>query len=220
MATGDQEDILARLKSAIPFSWFGDESPVIDGILSGFAYIGSLIYSLIEDAKLQTRISTATGGFLDLVAGDFFGAWLTRNPNESDYNFRTRILLNLTRERTTRAALITMLEDLTGRTPIVIEPGRAADNGAYGYISGYGSAGYYGSLSLPCQCFVIAYRPNDKGAPLVAGYGYSMAGYGVASYSEYADLETLTENVVDDQIYEAINDVKPVGSTVWTRISD
>lgn len=219
MATGDQSDILQRLKATLP-RWFGDSTPILDALLQGLAWAGSFVYSLISYARLQTRIKTATDGWLDMIAADFFGSSLSRAANQSDTSFRARIIINLFRERATRGGVIKVLQDLTGRTPIVFEPQRPADTGAYSAPnSGYGVAGGYGSLLLPCQAFVNAFRPTGTGIPLVAGYGISTGGYGVASRAELASMDMIQGAVTDADIYAAIDSVKPAGTTLWTRIT-
>lgn len=219
MATGDQSDILQRLKGTLP-RWFGDNTTILDALLQGLAWAGSFTYSLWAYAKLQTRIKTATDGWLDMVAADFFGSSLLRAANQSDASFRARIIINLIRERATRASVVKVLQDLTGRTPIVFEPQRPADTGAYGGpLIGYGLAGGYGSLLLPCQAFVTAFRPTGTGIPLVAGYGISTGGYGVASRAELASMDMVQGTVTDADIYAAVDSVKPAGTTLWTRIT-
>jgi hypothetical protein len=220
MATGDQNDIYRRLRGYLP-PWFGDEanSPVINGLLQGLAYAGAYVYSLLSYARLQTRIKTATDGWLDMIAADFFGSMLLRAANQSDGSFRARILINLFRERATRAGLIKVLQDLTGRTPVVIEPTRPADTGVYGGpLIGYSYAGAYGSLSMPFQAFVIAFRSAGTGIPNIAGYGASTGGYGTPSQASYASLSMIQGGVSDADIYAAIDSVKPVATTVWTSI--
>lgn len=218
---GDQNDVYQRLRGYLP-RWFPDEgqAPIITGLLRGLAYGGAFVYSLISYARLQTRIKTATDGWLDMIAADFFGDWLRRAANQSDDSFRARILLNLFRERATRAGLIKVLEDLTGRTPIVVEPTRPADTGAYSMPNwGYGVAGAYGSMSMPFQAFVTAFRPVGTGIPSVAGYGVSTGAYSTPSQAEYASLSMIQGAVTDADIYAAIDSVKPVATIVWTRIA-
>jgi len=217
--TGDQADMLARLKAVLP-RWFPDSVPILDGILSGLALAASLLYQVIAYADLQVRIKTATDGWLDLIAYDFFGATLVRTSGQSDESLRTRILINLLRERVTRAALVRVLTDVTGRVPIVIEPTRPADCGGYGAMGGYGSAGAYGSLAVPYWCFVQAFRPASSGIPFVAGYGSTPSGYSRASRGEYASLAMVQGGVTDADIYAAIEAVKPAGMTVWANISN
>lgn len=218
--TGDQNDVYRRIVGYLP-PWFGDAPPIIDAVLQGLAYALSFIYALIQYAKTQTRIKTASGGFLDMIAADFFGSSLTRKTNETDSSFLARIIINLFRERATREAVNKVIGDLTGNAPIIVEPKRPLDTGAYGAPnSGYGVAGAYGSLLHPYQAFITVYRPPGVGIPYVAGYGAPSAGYGVASRAEYASLDMVTSGVTDSDIYEAIDSVKPVGTLVWVRIAN
>jgi type II secretory pathway pseudopilin PulG len=130
--TGDQQDIYKRLTGYLPPGWFGDSPPFVDALMQGFAHGLAFVYSLIVFAKLQTRIKTASGGWLDMIAADFFGSNLQRRTNETDTSFLNRIIINMFRERATRAAVTKVLIDLTGRAPVIIEPKRAADTGGYG----------------------------------------------------------------------------------------
>lgn len=219
MATGDQQDFFQRIKTLVP-RWFGDSTPTIDALVQGLAWAGSFVYSLWAYAKLQTRILTATDGWLDMIAADFFGAALLRQSNQSDASFRARIVINLFRERATRGGIVKVLQDLTGRTPLVFEPLRPADTGCYGGPAiGYGMAGGYGSMLLPFQALVTAYRPTGSGIPLVAGYGISTGGYGQASRADYAAMSMIQGAVTDADIYAAIDSVKPAGTIIWTRIN-
>jgi hypothetical protein len=132
MATGDQDDILTRLKALLPPTWFGDSHPFITAILTACAQALTWCYSLYVYAKLQTRINTATDGWLDLIAYDFFGNNYGRSAGQSDDVFRNGIKINLFRERGTRHSVQKILEDLTGNTPFIFEPQRPLDTGAYG----------------------------------------------------------------------------------------
>lgn len=228
MATGDQNDVFLRLKSTLP-RWFGDSTPILDALLQGLAWAGAFVHSLYVYAKLQTRIKTATDGWLDMISADFFGTTLPRQANQSDASFRARIIINLFRERATRGGILKVLEDLTGRTPAVFEPMRPADTGGYGESQSlaYGLAGGYGSMLLPFQAFVTAFRPTGSGIPLVGGYGLAdygatsggPGGYGVASEIEYASLEMIQGAVTDADLYNAVDSVKPAGVTLWVRIN-
>jgi hypothetical protein len=220
--TGDQNDVFARLKSNLPQRWFGstaDSMPVVDSLLTGIATALSFVYSLYAYAKLQARIKSASDGFLDLIAFDFFGTSIQRKANQTDASFRATIIANLFRERATRNAIIKVLQDLTGRTPKIVEPKRPADTGSYGGpLIGYGVAGAYGSLQMPYQAFVIAYRPIGTGIPSVAGYGISTGGYSQASQAEWASLSMIQNAVTDADIYSAIDSVRPAATIVWTDI--
>lgn len=218
MATGDKADFLTRIKSTLP-PWFADSTPILDALLLGLAQAWASIYELYLYAQLQTRIRTASDGWLDLIAGDFFGTRIARRSNQTDASFRATIIANLFRERATRAALIQVLTELTGRAPIVIEPQRPADTGAYGVpTSGYGVAGYYGSRLLPSQAFLIAFRPATAGIPNIAGYGNPQGAYRTPPVSMYGSLALIQGQVTDADIYAAIDSVKPVGTVIWTTI--
>lgn len=217
--TGDQPDVLKRLKAVLP-PWFGSLTPVLDGVLTGFAYTGSFLYSLYAYAKKQTRILTSTEGWLDMVAGDFFGTSLLRAQGQTDASFLARIRANLLREKGTRNAIIRVLYDLTGRTPIVFESERPLDTGAWNNSSNLalGLTGAYGSLIMPFEALIKAFRPLGSGIPYVNGYGQPAGGYNIASRSEYASLADIQGAITDADIYAAVNSVRPVATTMWTSI--
>lgn len=214
---GDRADLALRLRETLPAQWFGDTTPVLDAVLAGLAESLAYTHRLIDYADHQTRILTATHGWLDVVAADFFGATLPRRPGQSDTSYRALIIANLFRERATRAGLTRVLRDLTGREPTVFEPWRPADTGAYGIAAGYGAAGGYGSLALRHQVFVRALRPAGSGIPRVAGYGTPAGGYG-AGRMQYASLGMLTDAVTEADIYEAVDRTMPAGSVAWVSI--
>lgn len=222
---GDTQDIFTRLKGMLPTRWFGtssDSAPVLDALLTGLATTLSFIYALYAYAKLQTRILTATDGWLDIIAADFFGpAGLLRQPGQSDAAYRALIIANLFREKATRRAITIALTNLTGRAPTIIEPLRPADTMDYGIsTAGYGFS-YYGSLQLPYQAFVVAYRPiSFIGIANVAGYGVSTAGYSQPSQACYAPVANIASPISDATIFAAIDAVKPAATEVWTHISN
>ena len=139
--------------------------------------------------------------------------------SEPDAAFRVRIQKELVRERNTRNAVVSVLTDLTGRTPEVFEPSRPADTGGYGIGSGYGLVGGWGSLALPYQCFVTAYRAHSSGIATVAGYGGPTGGYGTGAI-EYASLSMIQGQIADSDIEAAITRVMPCSAIAWTRISN
>lgn len=220
MATGDQDDMVRRLQALIPNGWFSvGLSPLRDAVLAGIANVLAFSFSQLTYLRKQTRIATATDGFLDLIAGDFFGGSLYRATHQSDDSFRAKIIANILRERGTRNAVVSILTQLTGRAPIIFEPRRPADTGAYGGPGlGYGVAGGYGSLSLAYQSFVNAFRPAGQGVPNVAGYGVPTGAYSTAAQAEYISL-SMVQGISDADIYGAVNAVRPAGYTIWVAIS-
>jgi hypothetical protein len=214
---GDQKDILGRIKALLPFRWFPDSTPVLDALLSGVAWALAFIYSLIQYAKLQTRIATATDGFLDLISFDFFGTSLLRRQQETDSSFRGRITATLLRAKATRYGMIAVLQNLTGRTPIIFEPARPADTGGWGIGCGFGVGGGWGSRLLTAQAFVTAFRPAGQGIPNVAGWGASYGAWG-GGYSSWASLSQVSGAVTDADIYATVAATKAAGTRVWTQI--
>lgn len=212
--TGDTDDILSRLHSALPARWFPDNAPVLDAILTGLAGTWSFLYDMIQQLRRQSRIATATGATLDTIAQDFFAGRLPRRTAESDPAFRARIQLALRAEHATRAALAGALRSLTGTEPVIFEPSRATDTGAYnGPALGYGAAGAWGSLSLPFQAFVTVRRPAPPGIATVAGYG---TGGPLAR----VNLAQTGAQISDADINAAIVSVLPAASIAWTRITN
>ena len=220
MATGDINDIATRINSVMPH-WFANATnPIYDGIRYGMASGFAFIYSLYQYAILQTRIKTATDGWLDMIAADFFGSAIIRASNQTDTSFRNKILVNLFQAKATRSAINKVLFNLTGRYPKFVEPQQPIDTGAYGVsTSGYGAAGAYGSVLMPFQALIQAYRPLGSGIPSVAGYGSPSGGYGQASQAEYATIAQVTSQVSDADIYNAIESVRPAGTITWVQIS-
>lgn len=216
---GDTQDILSRLKSTLPPRWFQSSTPILDGLLTGLASAWTALYDLLSLTRRQTRLATATGSFLDAIAQDFLGRTLPRRTTEPDTSYRRRITLELVRERDTRSAVIAALTDLTGRVPIVFEPARPADTGAWNGPLGYGSAGGWGSLMLPFQCFVTAYRATGSGIASVAGYGIGAGGYGTGAI-EYAVPAMLAGQITDADITNTILGVMPTATIAWTRIAN
>ncbi|HET9019597.1 MAG TPA: hypothetical protein VFN46_08425 [Acetobacteraceae bacterium] len=212
-------DMQGRLASLLPLRWFADDAPVLSSLLAGLADGWAWLSDMLAYAKLQTRIATATDTFLDLVSQDCFAAALPRRTGESDAAFRGRIQQELLRERATRPALVAVLTDLTGRVPVVFEPARPADTGAYGTALGYGVAGGWGSLALPSQSFVTAFRPLGAGVPVVGGWGSGAGGWGVGAI-EYASRPMVEAQVSDADITAAVARSVPVATIAWLRISD
>lgn len=218
MATGDQDDMAARMEAVLP-PWFGTPSPILSALLAGIGAVWAWVYSLLAYVTLQTRIATATNIFLDMISADFFGDDLPRGAGQSDASFRDAIESEMLRPRGTRAAIISALLALTGRTPEIFEPERPADTGSYNEGgAGYNLAGGWGDLGLPFQCFITAYRPLANGIANVAGWGEG-GGYGVGPI-EYADLAMVEQAVSDAQIDAVIAATMPAATIAWTRISN
>jgi len=219
---GDQDDMVARLTAVLPSRWFPDVTPILSGLLAGLGQAAAWVYDLIGYTQLQTRIATATGGWLDFVAQDFFGPLLVRQLGESDDSLRARIDQALLRPRATRSALAGQIEDLTGRTPWLFEPMRPADTGCWNSMLSYGGTGAagfggWGNLHMPFQMLAVVYRAAAGGVPNASGYGDGAGGYGHGAL-EYAPA-SVTGTDADVQTLSAIAAVMPTCGIAWTRIT-
>ncbi len=220
MATGDQNDIQGRINALMPFSWFQPTVDTIEqGIIAAAANALAFIYSILAYVRLQTRIATATDGFLDLVAQDFFGTSVVRTSGQSDASFRATIQANLFLSLGTRAGVFAVVTGLSGHGPTFGLPERPGDTGGYGVpTSGYGVAGAYGSMLLPYQFFVTVHRGSASPIPNIAGYGVSTMGYSVGSRGEYIDIVQFEGGISDAALFAAVAAVLPIGYTAWMRI--
>lgn len=214
MAIGDQSDFFKRLKAQFPSSWF-KSSPNFDATLQGPAWAMSTIYSQVTYATLQTRIATATDGYLDLISSDFFGTALPRLPNEQDGPFRARILANLFVKGPTRANMSAVLMLVTGRAPAIFEPSNTTDSGGWdgGFYWDTG-VGQWGA-PMPYQSFVTAYRPltNAQSLGELDSWRWSWDSYGAWS-------DQPVTAVTDAAIIAAVESTRMTGTVVWMRIAN
>ena len=210
--TGDQDDFVSRLKRVLPRRWFSDVAPLTNALLGGLGTAWAAIYLLIQTVSAQTRIATATATFLDMVSFDFFGTILPRRNEESDSSFRSRIFGELLRPRGTRMALAAAMNELTGQPASIFEPACPADTGGYNVGGvGYGKAGGWGNLLLPCQCFVKAPLPKGQGIAFLAGYGTG----GVVVYGNESDVTTQVSSA---DIYASAASILPAGYVAWLQV--
>ena len=168
---GDTADFVARLRLTLPSGWFADDASLLHGLFSGMGASWAGLYSLLGQVKLQSRVATATGQFLDLVCTDFFGGRLSRWGGETDPGLRARVARWMRRERGTRAGLIAAAAE-AGYVAHVFEPARPADTGAYNTAAGlaWGLSGGWGSLAMPLECLVTVtpVAPVDAIGPALA----------------------------------------------------
>ena len=199
MATGDQADMLSRMRSILPTGWFGDEgtTPVLDSVLSSLAAAWAWCYSLIQFVIEQARLSTSSGVFVDLWASSWFGTF-GRLAGENDAAYIARIKANLFLIRATRPAFITSMTAATGDAPTqIIEFMNPSDTGGWGTKSsaviggggGYDQGGiYFGSLLCPGQ-FLLTQSLGSSG-----------------------DTQA--------QFYPVIEAALPAGVTAWTDLTN
>ena len=225
--TGDLVDFVSRLRAVLPKRWFAEQSPNLEAVLAGLATPWVWLYGLISYVIMQTRLTTASDDWLDLISNDYFGDRLDRKPNEPDFSYRSRIKKALLHEAATRSAISAGMEDLTGTRPIIFEPANCMDTGSYGSSGGggntpstgmaYGLAGGWGSLALPLQVFVTVTRPATPGLGMLGGYGASNGGYREGAIS-YVDLSSLPGHVSDADIQATLSSLLPINAVAWLRL--
>lgn len=211
--TGDQSDMQSRLRALMPKSWLPKLSPNFDASLQGVSWALSTVYANITYAALQTRINTATDGWLDIISGDFFGAFLPRNANELDGSFRTRILANLFIKGPTRADMSKVLTLITGRAPSIFEPSNTTDSGGWDDSIYWDISGNMGD-PMPYQAFVTAYRP--VGGQVDLGEWDSRMYFDIAGYFSDSSPNAIT----DAAIIAAVESTRALGTLIWMRIAD
>jgi hypothetical protein len=211
--------MLDRLKALTP-NWFGRSVPdVVEGVLSGYASSFQCVSDIQDEVSLQTRIRTATGGNLDLIARDYFNQRMFRRKNEGDDAYKARLLAEIFRERVTLAGMRRALLDLTGFEPKIWEPGLPDDGGGYNRgIGGYGQHGRYASLNYPAQAFIVAYRTlTVSTVPNVTGYNRGLGGYGVGRI-KYVRLADSVAGLLDQEIMDTVRRTAAAGVKCWVCI--
>jgi len=220
----NQFQIFQRIRATLPRRWFGETTPVLDAVLMSLSAGWSGVFKLLDYARMQTRIGSASEDWLDLISLDYFGTRLPRRLRETDDGFRERISKELLRDRCTRAAIFEVVLSLTGRTPIIFEPTNPRDTGCYNSMASvengtmaYGITGGWGNLNLPYQAFVRAFRAMPTGITMIngwsgcaGGFGIGLAGYmGSNSDSSWAD---------DAEIFDAVSCTAPATAIIWMSI--
>lgn len=220
--TGDEADIIGRLKRLLP-RWFGyrsDPTPVLDSVLGGFASALSHLHALAEFAKKQARIATATGGWLELIAWDFFGNAFRRLQGEDDTSYSRRIRQEVLRPRLTREAYVRAVQDLTGDVPHVWEGHHAPTTGGWGTPAlALGAVGRWGSMEAPALVIVTTPRPRNFGIPSRGGWGSGVGGWGAGNFSLAGDSLIQGRGATERDIIEAVDRVRAAGVTALVRFT-
>lgn len=213
MATGDVADITNRIQALIPSNWFpAGDAPILTAEIEGAASALSFDYDLLAYIRQQTRIATATDGFLDLIAYDFFGTHLVRSIGQSDASFRRQIIATLFRLRNTRPAIDGAIFSLLGTHPTIIEPMRPPDTGVYDNASvmAYDVAGCYGDSAAILHSFIQVTIPTSLSIapPNVGGYGSNVSAYN-GGITEYIGKPSVDPVQIAD-VCQALEAVRPV----------
>jgi hypothetical protein len=220
MAIGDIQDITNRFLTQLP-PWFGSNHPVLDRLINGYASISEFIYNqqYLYDVA-QTRLQTAFGVNLDLIAQDYYGNTLTRNPHEPDDLYRRRIAASLLQVQCTLPGIFNILWRLTGHQPSIFEPGFSVAEGYYNVPStlAYNVIGAYGSSAFPYTGFITVYVDADQSMGGFAGYDVTLAGYNVAEALWYGG-ESLDDGIIFiGDLIKLVNAIKVFGTIVNVNI--
>ena len=105
---------------------------------------------------------------------------------------------------------------LTGRAPIIFEPANPLDTKCYNSTAFYNGTGRYGSVNLPFQTFLIAYRPYVQSFGVLSAYNDNA--YYDSSY--YTNSALIAGAVTDQDILNTVDSVKPAGTIVWVNIQN
>lgn len=228
MATGDQNDLLGRLRSYMPPTWFGDwaDAPIISALLNGIASALSTAYLLIMFFWAQTRLDTSSGGWVDIWASDFLGNSLPRKAGESDASYIARIKIAIFQKRATRPAMVSVLTQLTGSAPIIFEPARPLDSGCLGKNTGVNSfcgVARMGSLACPFGALITVFRPQVSGGSAGAAYSNAPRWSAMGAPLSHGYTGSLADEKTaasDDDIYAAINATRPIATNIGVCITN
>lgn len=212
MAVGDQADVLNRLVSLLPPSWFRNASAEVRAALACAAESHSFVYQLNQYARAQGRLYSSTDGFVEISSLDFFGVRFPRRASESDQSYASRVRAEIFRPRVTRAAVSQALSDLTGYAPVIQEPANPQDT--WGWDASYWDLGQWGSTNNNNQFFVTAYRPAGGGIKNIPGWE---GGYWDQTLV-WVDQTLVTAPVTDAQIYQVVAQTVAAGETAWVQI--
>lgn len=207
-----RQEVVNRLLGYLP-PWFADQNPILNAFLQGAGTVYAFLYNDLTYAKLQTRIKTATDEFLDFIGYDFFGDTLLRCPNESDDDYRQRILNALFQERATFDGMFTALQKLTGRDPIIWE---AWNGGTNFYNYGYYNH-FFAGFDAPYQAWITVYRPT----PIVTNDSAFLNNTSFANAVSYYGAPAQNVSCIsDDDILYTIEITKPIGTLMHVTILD
>jgi hypothetical protein len=222
----DAATFAVRLKCLLPKGWFANNAPILGAVLGAFSDPWAWLSQTLTYVASQTRIETASDGWLDLIGVDFFGDSLRRRSGEADEIYRTRIKSSILMDAGTRQSLIDGVGRLTGSIVQVFEPFNCFDTGGYGGTDApsgggggsfaYGSTGGWGSLELPYQVFITIVTGPQEGEPMPIGYGGSRGGYSAGSLV-YTSLSQTPGSLTDDDIRQIVKRLLPVNCVAWLR---
>lgn len=222
----------------MPQSWFPNgydvlgtaqsPTPVLDAFMSGWANgIATWIWWLLNYVQQQMYITTATGGWLDIVSADFFGPDLPRYGGESDTAFRARIEDNLFLPANTRLAIQTALQALTGASVRMIEPWQPNDTACWGGPKTYWGVnsavtpGNWSNGDRRYQGFIqcVLPQPQGGGANFTSVWGNSGAVVNSMFWGTIVGWwwNTSLTTGAAQLVYNLLNKLKVYSTTIWVQ---
>lgn len=218
--TGSQDDILGRLKRLMPNGWFGPDGsfPAVEAALAGLGAAFARVYALYAFAKLQTRLATMTGGWLELAASDFFDNF-KRLRGEIDPRYGRRLRLEVFRDRNTRNAIDRAVYDLTGQHPDVFEAWRPGCCGGLDTPSfALDITGRLGDLTPRFETIISIPQPQNFGIPNWPGLDVSLAGLD-ANFALVSDDDIIGAGPTTADILAALERVRTASHTYWVNFT-
>lgn len=217
---GSVADFVSRLRKRFPEGWAGNavKAPIFAALLLGMATVHANFYALTQFVGQMVYLQSSTGGFLDTWAYDFFGTFLLRNPGEVDSSFLGRIKATIFAPTCTREAVIAAVENISGLTPVLVEPWRGPDTFALGvdtFALSVSGSGRLGSLTMPYQAFL--YLPGVSGN--ASGMPLGVQPFALSSSASGNYLAETIQNVSIDNILSAVDRVRPIGTTVFVNFA-
>lgn len=213
-----------RMAALIPRGWASDNAKQQGGVLYALLYtIGTQLNFLLSETQYAlggTRIQTATSPELDIDSQDYLGNALPRPPGMTDAVYAQLLINSIIREGCTRKAVSDAVQKLTGVAPRIIEPWNMADTGARDTLSSYRDVDTAANPlentnpGLRYQGFINTILPpltGLSGNPLL-----TRDDGGYRDSNEYRIEVTAISGL--QQLYQAINAVKPEGTISWVRI--
>lgn len=214
---GDFNYFFNRIYGRLPTGWFPDDptqAPVISSIVAMIAYSASYIFARISYAENQARISTASGLFLDVIANEMLGPYnFPRRSNETDGNYRTRILTEILRTRGTRAAMVSALHDLTGYNPSIFQPVKDAQGWDNDFFDS--PTMLYGSYDQPYTAYIDVKLPPGTGITFDKSFDTGFWDDGLLAYGDNSQLQSV---VGEQEVFNTIAATAPAGTTILVSI--
>lgn len=219
---GTVADFVARLRNRFPVGWAGSatKAPIFAALILGMATAHANFYALAQFAGQMIYVQSASGGWLDTWAYDFFGPYLLRNFGESGTSFLSRIKSLLFASTCTRDAVTGIVTKLTGVDPTLVEPWRGPDTFALGvdtFALGVAGEGRLGSTDMPFQAFLFI----PSVASNVGGMALDVNGMAldVSSSGNYLN-DNASGLTSQKDVMNAVNLVRPIGVTVWADFTN